>query len=187
MSETPLSCVLLGPPPRSHGRRARLLETVFARWSWSPTRLRCSRERSASARGGGRGRFAGPGQRPGLVARGPAALSRPQDHRPQRPRRGERPQRGAGSWRRRLRAQARDRHRPAAGHRGRPLEPQQSRYRPGPEHDRARRAGFGEVFYANSNFERRSSRSHLSSRPQATSIEAAGPVQGEPAATAGLV
>ena len=47
--------------------------------------------------------------------------------------------------------------------------------------------GFGEVFYANSNLERRSSRSHLSSRPQVTSIEATGPLSVEAAITAGPV
>jgi hypothetical protein len=47
--------------------------------------------------------------------------------------------------------------------------------------------GFGEVFYANSYSERRSSRSDLSSRPQATSIEATGPLSVEAAITAGPV
>ena len=53
-----------------------------------------------------------------------AALSRPQGDRPQRPRRAGRAPGGDGGRRRRLRAQACDRDRPAAGRRLRPRRPQ---------------------------------------------------------------
>ena len=119
MSEKLLNCVLLADGHSELTEAVRgLLETAFkAVLTVTNEASLLEGAKPASTRRDGRGSVSGPQQGPGLVASGPGALPRGQGDRHQRPRRAERAAGGDGGRGRCLRAQMRDRDRPAAGRR----------------------------------------------------------------------